>query len=411
MAKGKIRDINIERPVLVKNKVQEVQDFLEENYQIMVNRFDPSKTIIRSINRKYAHPITFDDISLHLIEEDINHSDTLLRKILRSPNRVDTYDPIKEYFDNLKGKFHGVSHIDLLASHIKCREYSGWPRDYFQKRMYKYLKKWLVAAAACALEIQPNDVALGLIHSEEGIGKSFFINYLVPEALKPHISNPNPDEDKKFNITDSFARNFLVLFDELVGIKRHRPESLMKLLSDRQVDVFLPREPFPVTVSRIANAAFTSNRIPEKGGFLTNAMGYRRWFVIELESINQSYSSKVDVDQIWAEALMLMDQEFDYTWRMEDFLEFKKVNQLYREETAADKYVKMYFKKPLNGEGDWMQPQEILEFFINNRMLRSDDKGNVNNENIGRALTRMGYEHKKIRRGHETPYCYRVMHV
>ncbi len=106
-----------------------------------------------------------------------------------------------------------MSHIDLLMSHLTLREFAGKKHGFYQDRLYIYMKKCFVATAACALGLQPNDVAMGLVHAEEGIGKSFFFNFIVPKPLRNMIADPS--ENGKFNLQESFARFFLVYFDEL----------------------------------------------------------------------------------------------------------------------------------------------------------------------------------------------------
>lgn len=394
------------------NKVAEVKEFLSAHYEIRVNRFDPNpnRAIIKPKSNKLKY-INFDEISLHLLEEGIQCSDSMLRKIIKSPNHMISFDPIADYFESLKGKWKGVSHIDLLASHFRTRDYHDLGRDYYQMRWYRYFKKWLVAAVACALGLRPNDVALGLIHDEEGIGKTYFFEFLTM-PIKDYLFKTKEDPKNKFDMETLFAQNFLILFDEMVGLsKRTEAQTFKKVMSDKEVLVYLPRDPYPKQMPRIASAAFTSNFTPEKGGFIGAGMSYRRLLTFELESINQEYSRKVDVDQLWAEVMALLEQDFDYAWNLTDWGEFKQVNERYKIETASTKYVKMYFHKPINGSGDWLQPQEILQHLLANKLIRSDDKGNINNENIGRSLTQLGYNKKKIRKGSESVWAYQVEKV
>jgi predicted P-loop ATPase len=346
---------------------------------------------------------------LHLLEEGISVSDNILRKILRSPNQVETYNPIAEYFESLNGKYKGVSHIDLLMSHLRLREYPGYGRNYFQTRMYRYMKKWFVAAAACALGKHPNDVAMGLVHSEEGIGKTYFFEYIIPEPLRNLVADPK--EDGKFNMEESFATNFNVHFDEMTGISRRSTEMFKKVMSAREIDVYLPREPYPIRRKRIGNATFTSNKIPEKGGFLTSAMGYRRWLVFELDTINQEYSKKVDIDQLWAEALMLIEQDFDFKWNTTDWNEFKEQNRRYLEETTSMKYVKMYFEIPSNGDGSWLQPREILNLLVSTRRVRKEDMQRISDVKIGEALSALNFPDKKVRKSEGPRKCYYVKEI
>ena len=97
----KFTDLNFTKSAATLNKVAEVKGFLKEHYEIKINEFDPSKSFIRSKTKVYFGPVTFNDISLHLLEEEIIVSDSVLRKILHSPNQIATYNPIAEYFSSL----------------------------------------------------------------------------------------------------------------------------------------------------------------------------------------------------------------------------------------------------------------------------------------------------------------------
>lgn len=406
---GKLTGLNINRNVQQQNKVAEIKEFLKRHYEIRVNEFDPSKSAIKPLTRVFANPITFDDISLHLLEEGINVSDTVLRKILRSPNQMATYNPIKDYFESLRGKYEGVSHIDRLMSHLRARSFAGKRKDYYQERMYRYMKKWFVASAACALGLRANDVAMGLVHAEEGIGKTFFFKFFVPNTLKDLIADPK--EDGKFNLEESFARNFMVYFDEMYGLTRRNNEEFKKVLSADEIDVYYPRDPLPVRRPRIGSACFTSNKTPELGGFLTGAMGYRRWLIFELESINHDYSKKVNIDQLWAETLVLIEGGYDYQWNPDDWKEFHEHNKIYLEETTSAKYLKMNFDFPVNGEGEWLQPREIMNMLVNQKLVPREDVRKVSEVKLGEALTSLGFEHKSVRREDGPRSCYYVKQI
>ncbi len=402
----KFTDLNFTKTANTLNKVAEVKEFLKEHYDIKINEFDPNKSFIRSKTKVYFGPVTFNDISLHLLEEDIIVSDTVLRKILHSPNQIETYNPIAEYFKSLEGKYKGVSHIDLLMSHLTMREFAGKKHNFYQHRLYVYMKKWFVATAACALGLHPNDVAMGLVHAEEGIGKSFFFNFIIPKPLSNMIADPS--ENGKFNLQESFARFFLVYFDELYGINRRNEDEFKKALSSSEIDVYIPREPQPLRKKRIGSACFTSNRTPEKGGFLTPNMSYRRWLILELETINRDYSIKVDIDQIWAEAVLLISQDFNYKWDSVDWTEFKEHNQRYLKETPSAQYIKTYFDIPVNGDGTWMQPKEIFQYLNVNKKIRREDLHKISEEKIGEALTQLNFEKKNVRKPEGVRNCYYV---
>ena len=85
------------------DKITPVTDFLRANYQIETNRYDPSVMRIRSLKKLYNFPVSVDDISLHMMQEGIPHTRQMIQMILRSPNQIKRYDPVKEYFDGLRG--------------------------------------------------------------------------------------------------------------------------------------------------------------------------------------------------------------------------------------------------------------------------------------------------------------------
>ena len=395
------------------SQIQEIICFLNENYDIRVNCFDPSRSQIKSKKKQYAYPPSFDDISLHCTDAGISVGDTILRKILRSPNQVSTYNPITEYFESLRKQYKGESHIDLLLSHLTARDFGDKEEGYYQARMNRIVRKWLVATVACALGKHPNEVALGFIQREEGVGKTYLTRFLVPDPLKEfYVVSQNPS--KNFVMEDAFAKNLVVNFDELVGISNRTADDFKQTLSAQFLTVKHYRDPYPMTVPRIGSAMFTSNRTEELGGFITANMGTRRFACIELDGIDQHYSTKVNLDQLWAEAVMLLDQEaFDYKFLVEDFLEFKTYNNRYREQTSALRLIETYFQKPTTEEeGEWLQPQQILQEMVKSRLIPAGDRPFVTSQKIGEALKQLNFDRKSIRLpGIGTRYAYHVMRV
>lgn len=405
----KISPLQIRKSEASLNKIQEVIRFLNEQYEIRINCFDHTKSMIRSLQKDYSYPPSFDDISLHVAGEGFSINDTILKKILRSPNQMTTYNPIHDYLNGLKGKYLGESHIDLLASHLTARDFGDQEPGYYQDRLRKILRRWLVATAACALGIKPNDVALGFLQMEEGSGKTFLTRFLVPPVLKDFYLISQRAQTV-FNLETAFTRNLIVNFDELVGISNRSADEFKKVLSDGEILVRNPRDPFPKTMPRIASAMFTTNRVAELGGFLTENLGYRRFACLELSSIDQSYSAKVNVDQIWAEAVMLLNQDScNYIFTMEDFDSFRLYNLRYQVETLAMKYLKLFVTHPEDGSGEWLASGEILKRLIEKKYVSSEDRIKLSREKLGEALRALKFERRSIRQTDIGPrYCYHV---
>ncbi len=373
-------------PVSGSNRVTLVKEFLSEYYDIKINIFDHSKVMIVSRTKEYSEEITIEDLSLHMLEDGITGSDSILKKILSSPNHTRSYNPIKEYFEGLKGKYSGESHIDRLCGFLKPRDYGDKPEGYYQKRLRYTLRKWIVATVACAMGTKENDATFVVVNIEEGIGKSTLLEFLVPEMLKGYYSKSS----KEMNFPDMFTSHLIINFDEMIGLTKATAEEFKNVLSSRQINV---SKRFTTTRQRYASACGTSNKDAEHGGFLTPGMGTRRFAINHIDSIDWEYINQVEPDQLWAEAVMLLDQDFEYTWNPEDFKEFSEYNSRFIIQTSSFKLLKEFYRLPEPGDDDlvvFKMPVEIL------RDLRIAHKVNssmttVSEVNIGIALRQLGY--------------------
>lgn len=375
-----------------RNKISEARKFLSDNYDIRINILDPTRPVIRSKVKEYQHDVEFNDIYLHCKDEDLSISSSDLRMLITSRNQMETFNPIEEYFINLKDSYKGISHIDMLIDHLTITDF-GDKREindkFYTNRARNLFRKWIVATAACAMQIKQNDVALGLIAAAEGIGKTFLTEFITPKSLIEYYLCSSPKDDK-FDLETEFSRNLIVNFDELVGVGSGNAEEFKKALSAKSFQ-FRTRG-FATRSPRIASATFTTNRNQEMGGFLTPNMGYRRFGCIEVSAINRDYSSKVDVDQIWAEAVMLINStQFDYNFTMDDFKDFEEYNSRYIKQDNAHSLIAEWFEIPSSeSEGIFMQPIDIIKELNGARKIKSN-MPNITEVSIGQALKAHGF--------------------
>ncbi|MBP1593032.1 MAG: virulence-associated family protein [Bacteroidetes bacterium] len=393
-------------------KVEAIKEWLDENYEIKLNVFDPSKSYIKSKVKEYNSSIRENDIYLHMIDDGMNCSKSLLKTILSSPNQMTPYNPIIEYFDGLKNKWKGESMMNLYCSYLIAHDFKDKENDYYQKRMKYIVKKWLVAVVACAYGKRQNDVAIGFINAQGGMGKTSLISNIIPECLEDYYAISDKDE-RIFKMTDCFATKLIINFDEFVGLNKGTENAFKNNMSRTHLDMKLSGESFTTKVQRIASCAFTSNKTQEMGGFLFNGdSGFlRRIAAIEIDEI-KDYRGVLDVDQLWAEAVTLFEGDFDYTFNKEDYADFNAYNAKYVIETTAYKLVKEYYRKPKEDEEYlFKQPMEILRELkaakkINSSMTRVDEI------TLGQALRSLGYERigKKLP-GMGTRYGYKVVQL
>ena len=197
-------------------KVQAVKEWLDMNYEIKINIFDHSKSYIESKEREYTTSITENDIYMHMIDDGLACSKSLLKAILTSPNQMTAYNPVTEYFDGLQNKWNGVSQIDLYCSFLRAHDFKDKDdTEFYQNRMKYLIKKWLVAVVAQVYGKRQNDVAIGFVNAQGGIGKTTLIEFLVPRCLEEYYVVSDKDE-RIFRMTECFVSRFIINFDEFV---------------------------------------------------------------------------------------------------------------------------------------------------------------------------------------------------
>ena len=371
-------------------RVSMAKSWLSENYSIKVNLLDPSRVYLEASPEcpiKYDFPVTEADIYLHAQEDEIPMSMSMLRTLLQSPNQITPFNPITEYFEGLKGKYTGPSQIDLLARslHVSGGDDGG--------RAAKLLRKWLTATVACALGYRQNDVALGLVSAEAGIGKTTFFEELVPPCLKEYYQCVLKG-DTSFLPTRGFATRLLLNFDEMAAVTAANEDQFKQLLSSTEVNTRLRGNYRVETVPRVASVCFTSNKTGSMGGFIrTVDKGMlRRLAVIEVDAIDD-YRGDLDVDQLWAEAVLLLNNE-DYAWTQEEYKQFTSENLQYIETTNAMRLMKLYYRRPEgNDRPVFMTAGDIMMQLKEKRKITSSLQ-RIDEVSIGQALTALGYKRR-----------------
>lgn len=378
------------------NRLDTIKEWLNANYVVRVNLLDRSKVSLSptpECSFHYEHPVTEDDIWLHAFADELPVTQKVLRLLLASPNQMESFNPITDYLESLRGKYKGPSQIDLL-----CASLSLVHEDKESKERASYLlRKWLIATTACALGIRRNDVALGLVGEKAGIGKTTFFELLVPPCLRDYYQVAQKDE-RLFSMSNSFAQKFLLNFDELTAIKKSNEEEFKQYMSASEVEIKRTGSRYTEKVPRVASCCFTSNKNQRMGGFISKPDSglMRRLAVIEVDAI-ADYRKRLNVDQLWAEAVMLLDGGYDPEWTHEEFTQFIEENRQYVEESNALRLLRLYYRKPEGDEkGVFMTPKKIVEQLKDKRKLSSAAQ-HVNEVTVGQALVLMGLQQRPSR--------------
>ena len=172
-----------------------------------------------------------------------------------------------------------------------------------------FLKHWLVGSIAKLLEPLGAFNRMLVLEGAQGLGKSYFCDWLVPPALEEYFSQDIMDPDDKDTFIKS-TESWIWEIQELEGVTNVKDQARLKaFLSQKRVGVRRPYAKYPMDEMVRASYIGTLNDI---GGFLRDTTGNRRYMAVSLFSIDWGYVTRVDLRQVWAQVLALYRDGFQW---------------------------------------------------------------------------------------------------
>lgn len=300
---------------------------------------------------------------------------------------VNKVNPLKDYFAELKFKkvYDGGDYIGQLCKYITTTE---------PLQFEYHFKKWLVRAVKCA--ITPNyynKQAFILVQKNQNSGKSTFCRFLCPPKLSQYIAEDiSNDKDARILL----CKNFLINLDELAVLSYKEINSLKSYFSKTQINERLPYDNKNSILQRVSSFIGSTNMAT----FLNDESGSVRWLCFDLLKIDFSYSTKINIDKVYAHAQYLLDTDFQCELTQEDIRENEKRNDKYQINSTEYELISKHF---LEGE----EYSDTAKFFTASDVLtylggRYSHK--MHTIGIGKALNKLNF--KRIKHKKEQTYGY-----
>jgi len=211
------------------------------------------------------------------------------------------YDPIADLLLNQLPQWDGRDRIAELAAHIK---HSMPPLPDGRDPCEVYLRKWLVGAVARALTGEQNFVPV--LIGAQGQGKSTFARWISPDPQLFADDAIDPDSRESIVLA---GRVLVHELSELGSTTRRKDvDALKRFLSARESDVRLPYARTSTCIRHRASYMATAN---EAADLLRDSTGNRRFVALPIDSIDWAYA-QIDKQQLWAQAVALFEQGWDY---------------------------------------------------------------------------------------------------
>ena len=233
-----------------------------------------------------------------------------------------------------------------------------------------------------------NRFVLVLQSKKEYLGKSTFIRLLEPFGGAYYIEYLGNNEAL------ALSKNLIYNIEELESLNKAGINKLKALIStSTQNDRVMYTQIYKNRVRRCSIFASTNETKFLEGG--QNS----RWLIVNVEKIDFEYNnvkskkSKINVDDVWAQAYHLLNTGFDYDLTEEEWAISKINNQNYIYQNDIDLHIVGYL---IPCKDEFATATEIGEFFkvIFNKNFPSNY--------VGQAMQKAGYENisKGTRKGY-----------
>ncbi len=250
------------------------------------------------------------------------------------------YHPFKEWFSELP-TWDGADYIKEFTNRVAVSdaEYVAWQA---------YFRRWIIALVACAIDGKPNHSCI-VLQGDQSIGKTTWVESLLPAALKEYISKahftPN-DKDAKIMT----AENLIINLDELESSTRDEIGVLKSLITTDSISVRRPYGRRAEILRRTASFIGSVNNT----NFLTDQTGSRRFLVVKALTIDNS--KPVEHPQLFAQALQAYNEGEKYWFDGAEVDDVNANNKKYQVVASEEELLLKYFRpylssvKPINPE-------------------------------------------------------------
>lgn len=371
----------------------EIEKFLSSRFEFrnnivahVIEYRDKSGTEFKEINENSLH--RFLQIS------GVKFSLTHLKSLLQS-DFIPEFDPFLDYFQSLPVWDGHTDYITGLAVYIKAND---------QPAFNYHFMKMMVRCVACALkEYYYNKQAFIIVGYRQNTGKSTWIRFLCPPKLNRYIyENISTDKDALMCLSE----NLIINLDELAIFDKKEINYLKSLLSKDRVKI---RRPFATRATSDARRASffgsTNNNV-----FLTDETGSVRWLCFEIDSIDFSYTNKVNIDLVWSQAYYLFLHGFNYELTPDEIRENEKRNEQFQHLSLEYELIqKTYVPGDASSHLAFYTASDVLQNINERYSVRS----RLTPEKIGKAMVKLGFQKVPRRKeGQQNPvYGYFVKFI
>lgn len=292
-----------------------------------------------------------------------------------------TYHPIREYLDSLP-EWDGTDYIGILANSVQTSHQKFWA---------ECLERYLVGMCAAATQDDVVNHTVLLLCSEiQNIGKTTFINNLLPPELRAYLStgliNPNNKDDLA-----KIAQAMLINLDEFEGMSGRELNIFKDLVTRKVISIRLPyarrSQNFPHTASFAGTCNYQE--------VLHDTTGNRRFLCFHVNSME---FIKINYAQLYAQIKYLLNKPgYQYWFTQSENSRIEENNEDFIFHSPEEELVLTHIRKPERFEKvHYLTVTEIAELIRERTGYQYSNGAKVQ---LGKVMSKHGFEFHKGKNG------------
>ena len=299
-------------------------------------------------------------------------------------NLIPKYYPMEDYLRHLP-KWNGKhDYVGELARRVKT-DNKHWEND-FHTWMLSMVAQWM------GKDRQHGNAIVPLLIGPQGSGKTTFCRRLLPEYLQVYFNDrlSMKNDNDIFLAMSGYA---LINIDEFDAMSKNQQPILKYLISKHDIKFRPPYGKVMEERQRFASfIATTNNRRP-----LVDPTGSRRFICVYADEIDNT--GLINYDQLYAQLYTELQQGHRYWFEDEENARIMQQNEQFQQVSSYEQMIALTYLAPEDTPEDtkYVLLQDIMKHL--EKSFPTFSIGRSTDMELGRRLTKMGYDNKRRNKG------------
>lgn len=379
-----ISEHNTEEQKVKKEKISninKIESFLLNKYEFRFNVVMGTIEYKLQDNNSFQTMTDYTENSMfrEILKAGIKCNISNLRSILGS-DFCPLYDPFIEYFNALPDWDGETDYIGMLSETIKTTKKEEWEICF---------RKWIVAYVGCIIKPDTINHTAIVFAGKQGIGKTTWLEKLVPAALKSHLFSGTINPENKDALIH-LSECILINLDELENLNKTEIGSLKSLITLPSVKIRRPYMRNNELSPRRASFCGSVNNMQ----FLNDPTGSRRFLCFEVLEIE--YQHNIEINKVLTQGISLFHSGFKFWFTQEEIKRINKNNEEFQIRSIEEELLLTYFEHPNDKSTNilYLTATDIAaKLSLNTKMNLS----NASAISIGKILNK--YKFNRVKKG------------